>query len=286
MSKRKSSSPEASRVQLVSDLHLDTRSYPPRINLPRVAPTIIIAGDLCPVAHPHYQDFLREVTEGFQQAIYVPGNHEFYGAPDDPPSMMNAIKRACDAMNTPTHLLGIDYPSVELTRKVRVVGATMWTDVDDGLDPMLNDFNQVPSLSYGNRGDAATTNYFRSQASRFTPGDMGLLHRLDKGWLLQEMHEAKEDGKKVLVVTHHSPDRRLSVVNDSRAGGGYGPFYYASDMTGVMKSMSNNILAWCYGHTHESHAITLPDSRVVCITNAMGYPQEKTGYTPGFCFTV
>jgi len=260
------------QIQLVSDLHLDTRSYPPTISLPRVAPTIIIAGDLCPVVHPNYIDYLKMVTEGYEQAIYVAGNHEFYGAPAGPIDMGEVIDRVCHEMNTPTYFLGIDRPNVDISKRVRVIGATLWTDVGEDLDGMLNDFTQVPSTRPGH--------------GRFTPEEMGMLHRMDKAWINRELHTAREESKRAVVVSHHSPDRRLSVINEKRAIGGLGPFYYAADMVSTMTNYSHEIIAWCYGHTHESHAATLPDSKVICITNALGYPREKTGYVSGSCFSV
>jgi len=69
------------------------------------------------------------------------------------------------------------------------------------------------------------------------------------------------------------------VHNDGRAKDGYGPLYYASDMGSVMSLPG--ITGWAFGHTHESHVMWLPKIKYPIITNAFGYPGEKTGFAAG-----
>lgn len=280
-------------LNLISDLHLDTRTGEHWLaEIPQILPSnprqgrgqgLVIAGDLSSCTAPRYRDYLSALARGYEQTLYVPGNHEFYSAPGSLPDTLDYIERVCKFLPEPVLILRAGAPGYDLPRFVdedeevvnlppptRVLGATCWTDVPEDMSPelakqTLNDYNFVPGLDSGR--------------SPIRLAEVGALHRMDVRWLKDSVDEAADQGFRALVVTHHSPDRRLSVLNRSRAGGGLGPFYYASDMGSLLTRP--NIVGWFHGHTHDARVTKLRDCDFPFLTNAYGYPGESTGFARG-----
>jgi hypothetical protein len=231
-------------LNLVSDLHLDTRTGERWIEeIPHILPSnsrqgrgqgLIIAGDLSSCTAPRYRDYLSAMARGYEQTLYVAGNHEFYGSTGSLPDTLDYIERTCKFLPEPVLLLragvaGYDLPrpmdDVIVPPPTRVIGATCWTDVPEDMSPQaakqtINDYNYIPGL--------------RSGASPIRLSEVGALHRMDVRWLKESVDDAALQGVRVFVVTHHSPDRRLSVLNRTRGGDGLGPFYYAGDMGSLL----------------------------------------------------
>jgi predicted phosphodiesterase len=253
-------------IQLISDVHLDMRDK--EMELAPTAHTLVIAGDVAPFVHPKYRDWMEALTHNHRTVAYVPGNHEFYSSPVGPSGALDVMERVCSSLSSNVTLLraGGSHVDVPGTR-ARIVGATLWTDIHSGiahvLETLLNDFAHI-----------------RIREDKFITGrDMSVLHAIDRRWIAESLYQAGKDGKRAVVVTHHCPDRRLSANNSVKATRGMGPLYYASDMRPI--THSPNLAVWCYGHTHESHVMFLPESRVPFVTNALGYPHEHTGYAAG-----
>jgi UDP-2,3-diacylglucosamine pyrophosphatase LpxH len=263
-------------LQLISDVHLDTRPQWDDawkhllenivLGPQRKKSVLIIAGDVAPYAHAKYRDFLDELTHEYPNVVYTPGNHEFYGAPGPVYETTLNIERVCATLNTNVVVLrsgGMHY-DIPGT-KTRIIGATLWTNVPDNMWPnakgLLNDYAYIQ----GSSGGTITTD------------DVNDMHNTDKRWLSQSLSLATKEDKTAIVVTHHSPERRLSLYNETRTMSGLGPLYFSSDMGHIL---SNKVIcAWCYGHTHESHCMALPEYKYKFITNAYGYQGERTGFT-------
>jgi predicted phosphodiesterase len=259
------------KIQLCSDLHLETRpqAVDEAIPPPSTAATLVLAGDICPFAHPKYRDFLLKATQNHARVAYVAGNHEFYGSPGDVRQTLEAIDSVCRSLPSHVRLLCTGTQPLEVPGTgVSLIGATLWTDVSPGdrydYKELLNDFSHI-------RVDGKRL--LRTE-------DVAALHHADRGWILSEVKRAGRRGERVVVVSHHAPDRCLSVLNrNGKADEGMGPLYYASDMHPVY--CNDSVAAWLYGHTHEVGSKRLPD-REACLfaTNALGYPGEDTGFAP------
>lgn len=135
-------------LQIISDIHLDVRGRPMEIS--PSAPTLVVAGDVASHADPRYREYLHTLFKNHRYGVYVPGNHEIWGASAPISDVLDSIERTCRSLTTPVTLLrsgnlGFDVP---LTR-TRVVGATLWTHIPHELaniaPTMLNDF-KVPSI--------------------------------------------------------------------------------------------------------------------------------------------
>jgi hypothetical protein len=253
-------------LQLISDVHLDIRGRTLRVT--PTAPTLVVAGDVSSFTDRNYRDYVRVLFENHKYGVYVPGNHEFWGATGPLSRVLDSIERTCKSLDTPVTLLrrgnwGFDVPHT----RTRVVGATLWTHIPmemaSSASSLLNDFK-----------------YVRTGArSPLTVFDVNGMHETDKKWIARAVREAERDNRRAVVVTHHSPAIGLSAMNDNKAKGGMGAFYFGDDMDPILKM--RNICAWLYGHTHESGSFRLRGIACPIFTNALGYPSENTGFADG-----
>jgi 3',5'-cyclic AMP phosphodiesterase CpdA len=106
------------RFRIFSDLHLEFSDWTPPPAA--AADVIILAGDIAVGAHGigwARQKFVETPV------IYVPGNHEFYGA--ELPEALDALR--AEARRYDVHFLDGDVCVVSGTR---FLGTTLWTDGD------------------------------------------------------------------------------------------------------------------------------------------------------------
>jgi hypothetical protein len=251
-------------------VHLDVRDSGDGFDfaLDITSPTLVIAGDVAPFVHPKYRDYMRMLTKNHGNVAYVPGNHEYYGSTVSVEGANDYMERTCRSLDTNVRFLRANGDTLRVPgTDVCILGATGWTDLDPSVShiykDLLNDFKSI-----------------RVSPDRFiSPRDMTVLHGIDRKWIGEMSKRCCDMGLRPVVVTHHSPDRRLSIHNDKRVVGGYGPLYYASDMEPLYRMPC--IRVWCYGHTHESSVMRLPGTETVFVTNALGYPTEHTGFARG-----
>jgi hypothetical protein len=238
------------------------------MNIAPTSPTLIVAGDVASHTDQKYRDYLQTLFMNHEYGVYVPGNHEIWGATGPISQVLDSIERVCSSLPTPVSLLrvgnwGFDVPNT----RTRVVGATLWTHIPPALSQaaqyMLNDFK-----------------YIRTSPSKMLGvGDVNGMHAADRSWISRAVGEAGRSGRRAVVVTHHAPSISLSVFNESKSTSGMGHLYYNGDMGDVMRMP--NICAWLYGHTHESWSMRVRGFSYPFVTNALGYPGEHTGFAEG-----
>src|SRR5712691_9419481 len=107
------------KIHILSDLHLEFSEQHPPLELPDTgADVVVLAGDIdngtCAI------DWAEE-TFPHKTVLYVPGNHEYYGAqlPD-----AARVLRARAAESPNVHLLDNDELVID---GVRFLGTTLWT---------------------------------------------------------------------------------------------------------------------------------------------------------------
>lgn len=258
-------------VQFLSDVHADLRKA--NVYVKPAAPVLVVAGDVDSHADPSYRDRLQALFSNHKSGAYVPGNHDYWGATAPLPAVADYISRVCASLDSCVTVLrdgnwGYDVPNTD----TRVLGATLWTHIPDSLayeaPSLLNDFQYI-------RTDPSTL---------LSVDDVVAQHARDKEWISKAIDRAVEDGKRVVVVTHHAPDLALAILNGSKSTNGLGLFYYCDDMRDVIRKPG--ISAWIYGHTHESRMMRLRGVPFPFLTNAMGYPGEKTGFAEGAKLSV
>jgi len=236
------------KLHLLSDIHLEFEPF----TLPETdADIVVLAGDTGSVkAKPNTT--ITHWARPDRPIVWVAGNHEFYGG--EYPTTMNIFQ---ENNNPNVHFLNnSEWISPQ---GIRFLGCTLWTDFAlygppdfDEIQWWLNDYVKI-KLPNG---------------QVFKPQDALAAHLKSRHWL-EKMLEEPFDGPTV-VVTHHSPSPKS--ITKGHVANHMNPAYH-SDLEYLM---GPQVTLWHHGHTHASLDYVVNGTRVV--SNAKGYPNERTGY--------
>lgn len=252
------------KLQIVSDLHLSQAGFA----LPATdADAIVLAGD---VARP--QDAIAWARALPKPVLYVPGNHEFYGA------SLAATRALLHQLADGSHVHVLDDRAIEL-QGVRILGTTLWTDF------LLFGQGEPRAAAV-----AAALRFMRDfqrirvrddDAALLTPDDCAALFRLHAGWLQGAL--AQPHAGPTVVITHHAP-----------ATGSIHPRFAGSPVNACFVSQAEHLLGrdrvalWIHGHTHDSFDYEVAGTRVVC--NPRGYVRdgvtENAAFDPALVLEV
>jgi len=250
--------PRAMKLQIVSDLHLSVAAF----ELPATdADWIVLAGD---VARP--EQACAWAARLGKPALYVAGNHEFYGGSLE--ATMAALRRHC--AGTPIHVLERDALVVD---GVRFLGTTLWSDFsivpaserEQALQQsvaLVRDFSRIRV-----DGDAP------APGRLFSPADSIASYERAASWLARQLAEPF-DGPTV-VITHHAPSPRS--IHPRFAGSPLNGCF-ASDLEHLMGAERAQL--WIHGHTHDSFGYAVAGTRVLC--NPRGYAKGGVDENPAF----
>lgn len=251
------------KLQLLSDLHLETEDFEPR-PVPG-ADLLVLAGDI---------DSSWQGLERFAgwpvPVLCVAGNHEFDG---------RELNAAWPALRAAARRLGIillECGRVVLTdrmgRRLRFVGTVRWSDFDllgqDRRESSMRAAAYFMRLMRSTRdGQAFDADAVRQEAMAC------------RSWLEAELREPS-DGRweKTVVITHFAPSIRSA---DPRYGAqpGTASFCNADDELIPLADL------WLHGHLHCRHDYRVPRpdgtaTRVVCQARGMADKGEVDGYQP------
>jgi predicted MPP superfamily phosphohydrolase len=249
------------RILHMSDLHLEMESW--RLNIvgwaafmarhravakhPLRGPMIDAAGriDLIVLAGDVHRSVrgivYAEQLSRFLQApvVYVAGNHEFYHQNIE--RVLPALRRAAARTNGRVSFLENNVATFNFeTRRLNVLGCTLWTDYELYGDPAgamhtaLRRMNDHTAIHNGRHV--------------FTPEDALRRHLASRVWLHKTLAQLRryEAGSENLIVTHHAP----SGAALGERSGGIGPAY-ASEL--LLEFSGHAPVAWIHGHTHWRH---------------------------------
>lgn len=231
------------KLNILSDLHLgfDTMEGPVTD-----ADLVVLAGD---IARPRQAVAWALRLE--KPVLYVPGNHEFYGASLD--GALQELQQLCHG----TQVQVLDRGEVVIDG-VRFLGAMLWSDfrlfpgreqeAKAEAQRLVRDFSRIRLHAEGE--------------TLFTPDDCAALFARDSAWLQQRL-AAPFDGPTV-VITHHAPTRQ-SV--HPRFAESLLSACFVSDAAQLMDGQ--RVQLWIHGHTHDSFDYDCKGTRVVC--NPRGY---------------
>ncbi|RUS12614.1 Metallo-dependent phosphatase-like protein, partial [Endogone sp. FLAS-F59071] len=264
--------------QYVSDIHLEYYRPKPQTwpSIPRLCPTLILAGDIGNAHHTHYRDFVSSCSTSFDHVLVVAGNHEFY-QPSTPvltaAEVLETIQSICDALPNVTFL---NKKSVVIDN-VRFLGATMWTQIrpedKQTVASSMNDYYQIfierpdPNSKPRSRSNKKKSGW-RTATTEITQS----WHRDQRDWLAHELTDPSDGlALPTVVVTHHAPSfRHLESIHSAEEGF---QSAYATDLTKLMRNPP--VVAWVSGHTHSITEMLLGEGRVLCVSNCSGYPKER-----------
>lgn len=217
------------KIQIASDLHLefykspDAKKRQMEMLAAIDADVTILAGDIAQTQIDF--DMIESVfaTSG-RPALFVYGNHEFYGQSIDDKIQTNSY----------SNLIFMRHDSIIEIDGVKFWGDTMWTEFPDGFDPghHVNDTRVIKDFD-GHRWNE--------------------LHKLHKNSLLD--HIAEID----VVITHHAPSYK-SVSHGYEFN--ISNYCFVNDFDEIIKN--SNIKLWVHGHVHSSFDYEIGRTRVSC----------------------
>jgi len=256
------------KVQLLSDLHLETESFEP-VPAPG-AELLVLAGDIDSTWAGY------ELFRGWPVPVWVvPGNHEFDDRDVD--SALPALRAHCAGLG----LTVLERESRVFTgaagRRIRFTATTRWSDFDlfgaDKRERALRAagyfMNVMKATRHGAPFDAAAV---REEALAC------------RDWLAAELAQPA-DGRwdATVAVTHFAPSLRSA---DPRYGKqpGTASFCNADDDLLPLADV------WLHGHLHCRHhyAVDHPGGSTRVLCNARGHARkgEADGYNGRFTFEV
>ena len=237
------------RLQLLSDLHLETEAYEP-VPAPG-AELLVLAGDI---------DSTWRALERFrdwpQPVIFVAGNHEFDGRDLD--QAWPALRERCESLS----IRLLERESVVLAgadgRRIRFVGTIRWSDFD-----LFGPARRAKAMR--------AAGYFmalmdaRRGAKPFDAAAVRAEALACRAWLEAELMRVSPDWDATVVVTHFAPS---ACSADPRYGlqSGTASFCNADD------DLLRRADLWIHGHLHcvEDCLVSRPGGATRVVSNARG----------------
>nr|WRK65279.1 calcineurin like phosphoesterase [Marseillevirus futianmevirus] len=241
------------KLCLLSDCHLEI--YPKKLQkflggkllVPDKKKVLCLCGDIGNPWSKNYFKFLSWCSESFEFVFVVAGNHEYYG------------KHTMEETDQRLRELSKSFQNVEFLQNstfeykgVLFVGATLWSNVTDDAEELMNDYLEIPEI---------------------TPELIRHKWNTSASFLLREISK----GKKTVVLTHHCPlDEDKALGNKE----GYRECY-CSDLGFLAKE---NVAAWFWGHTHVPFFERR--EKTVLASNPKGYGKEDVLWDRDFCVNI
>lgn len=220
------------KILLASDLHFEFHKDA-GVSFVKSCPdadVLVLAGD---IATRSFLDIaLNAFATRYQDVVYVPGNHEFWGG------TYNSLFDIRAKLARNVHWL---YRDVKVIQGQRFVGSTLWFSIPE----------------HGHFGSWRSWADF--QRIRGTnPAMMEEEHRKDVAFFKENLRPGD------IAVSHHLPSSQFI---SPRFRGDWMNGYFASDT--IPWDVLTTPAVWCFGHTHDSVDVTVDGTRFVC--NPFGY---------------
>ncbi len=247
-------------IQYISDIHLEFLGNSRFIEIPIIAPFLALVGDIGYPSKAHYSKFLKWCSEKYQKVFLIAGNHEYYDLGDMEKTERKMLELVEDLKNV--YYLNDDIYEFSKDSKFKdyvILGATLWSHIP------FKHFGEV----YKNMMDYRKISINKEQLKiEFT----NELHAVAKDFLEDEINKAKENGKKVIILTHHAPLKNGTSPPEYEQEGDERALNHAF-VSDLSELMGDPVVAWIFGHTHWTCDFDYKGTRVV--TNAIGYRYER-----------
>ena len=247
-------------LQYCSDLHLEFPQNEVYIKANRIKPVgdiLILAGDITLFTRLGRQkDFFNYISDSFEAAYWIPGNHEYYQSDISKRSgtFEEKVKSNVLLVNNMVKEIGTH----------QLLFSTLWSSIStlnsSQIQQSLNDFYQISN----NGRHYQITDYNDLHANSLV--------------FLRSALDANTPGKKI-VVTHHIPTFK-----------NYPPEYKGDYLNEAFATTLDDLILdtkpdyWIYGHHHQN----IPEFKIghtKLLTNQLGYVQrnEHLGYRTDKC---
>ncbi|BFZ64802.1 hypothetical protein YB2330_005955 [Saitoella coloradoensis] len=272
------------QIQLLSDLHLDLHtSY--ECEIPVTAPRLLICGDLGRANDPRYTVFLsslaeRRITgEGWEKILVVLGNHEPLASSWDEAKAVIEAVAVESAKNGGSAVEIMWQRRVDIDERMTVLGCTLFSNIPPDKHQIVED--RMPEFGL---------------VEGWTVDKHNAEHVEDVRWLRREIQKCRDEGRKVIVATHHAPlveGTSPERYEDSPHVSGFATDVLCrSDDSDVHDYQAESfgwegVDVWAFGHTHKNVDMIVSGIRVVSNQRGGRHPSEPEGtWDPGYVVQV
>lgn len=251
----------------MSDVHLEFGKR--NFDLPD-ADVLLLAGDICLITDlaksvcdtltgKRTREFLIDASIKYKQVIWIPGNHEYYHS-----DIKSAVGKVNEFLlsESITNIEFNDHGTFTTQDKVKVIYATLWTDMKKSCPLVLNaaagymnDYNNIaliPGIKH----------------RPLVPADTVAIHAKHKKFIQKECSNTQD---KLVVMTHHAPLMNLLSKKIKPTDIDY--CYGSTDMEDII--LDHDIKVWAYGHVHTRDESAVADTKF--ISNCRGYLGHEAG---------
>lgn len=247
-------------IRPMSDLHLEMGGVFDLAQLNTDKDTVLVlAGDIGLAKRPNttYKEFIERVSLRLKHVVYVLGNHEFYKS-----HFTTAHAKIWNALLDFENVSVLDKESIVIDG-VAFIGATLWTDMDncnvmtvETAKSGMNDYNHI-------RVGPDNEPWQRKLHPHDTVGE----HVTAKQFIMSEIVKQKQDGNKVVVVSHHGCSYQS--INIKHKTSPFNGAYVSELAYQIMDLEENQPDFWIHGHVHDSIEYNIDRTKV--IVNPRGY---------------
>lgn len=224
---------------------------------------LVIAGDVANRIE-HVRMVILTVCPKYKKVFYIPGNHEYWNA------NQRELGKAFEDLEL--ELDNFTYLNRKYTiyEGVLFVGATLWTDYDNG----------APSVLFGSRHEMR---YDLNNIGAL-PEDLYAWHQFDRGFIFQTLRRPEYADLPAVVVTHHAPSE--GSIHAKYQNEGLCNYSFVSNLDAQIVSLEDvrtDKLHWIHGHVHNRFEYCIGwQCFVHC--NPRGYPNETV--SSDFAFDI
>jgi hypothetical protein len=255
------------RLQLLSDLHLETETYDPEPA--EGAELLVLAGDI-----DSRWDALARFADWPQPVVFVAGNHEFDGR--EVTTARAGLRERCAehgiAMLERDALVVADVEG----KRIRILGTTRWSDFD---------LFGKPGRAKAMRAGAYFMDLMQATQDG-APFDVAAVRAealACRRWLEDELKRPRAGWDRTVVVTHFAPSVRSA-----------DPRYGAHSATASFCNADDDLLPfadlWLHGHLHCIHDYRVEraggPTRVVCNSRGHARRGEAAAHRPRLVIEV
>lgn len=215
---------------------------------------LFICGDICDnlegaltkqdnIQNQFITDVLVDVCGQYQDVYLVLGNHDYW---HNTISTEERLKKIIPVLlGSHVHLLSFN-ETIPLTDNIDLIGGTYWTNLnpEEQLTAMvgMNDYRYIKN---------------------FFPLNSSETHEKNKEFIREKL---KNKDRRYVILTHHCPSNRG--ITEEYRGSSLNPCFSNNDDD--LFTENDNILFWCYGHSH-SQKITRVTDNTTLVNNSADY---------------
>ena len=183
---RRSEPTARTKIQFMSDLHLELLLNYLDFSIPVSAPYLLLAGDIGRFSQfEKLEAFVRRQCIRFEQVFFLPGNHEPYGMTRA--RCLDLAQQLEQSAEMQGRLVILERKRVELSENVTLLGCTLHShlpaEAKEIVSTKVNDFRKIDGWSIDDHNTA---------------------HARDLTWLKAELAHlaAAEPDRKIVIATH------------------------------------------------------------------------------------